>query len=112
MTGLLTAHLTVEEQYALPLHEAQMQVAEHKRLEARARKDTPRAQARFLIPWLITHASPGQRAALFRSAPPLRLLYWFSLPYYCGFDQALARAARGTRRAGGSWAEISGRVRT
>jgi len=93
MTGLLTAHLTLEEQYALPLHESQIPVAEHKRLEARARKDTPRDLARFLIPWLIAHASPGQRAALFRSAPPLRLLYGLNLRYYRRFDQALARTA-------------------
>jgi len=93
MTGLLTAHLTLEEQYALPLHESQITAAEHKRLEAMARKDTPRALARFLIPWLITHASPGQRAALYRSAPPLRLLYWLNLRHYRRFEQALARAA-------------------
>ena len=93
MTGLLTAHLTLEEQHALPLYESQITVAEHKRLEARVRKDTPRALARFLIPWLITHASPDQRAALFRSTPPLRLLYWLNLRYYRSFDQALARAA-------------------
>jgi hypothetical protein len=39
------------------------------------------------------HASPGQRAALFRSAPPLRLLYGLNLRYYRRFDQALARTA-------------------
>jgi len=93
MTALLTAHLALEEQYALPLYETEISAAENKRLEARVRKDTPRALARFLVPWLIAHASPAQRAALFRSAPPLRLLYWLNLRYYRRFDRALARAA-------------------
>jgi iron-sulfur cluster repair protein YtfE (RIC family) len=93
MTALLTAHLALEEQYALPLYETEMPAAENKRLEARARTDTPRAQARFQIPWLIAHASAGQRAALFRYAPPLRLLYRLNRRYYRRFDQALPRAA-------------------
>ena len=93
MTALLTAHLTLEEQHALPLYETEIPAAENKRLEARVRKDTPRAQARFLIPWLVAHASPDQRAALFRYAPPLRLLYWLNRRYYRRFDQALPRAA-------------------
>lgn len=93
MTGLLTAHLALEEQYALPLYESEITAAENKRLEARARKATPWARTRFQIPWLIAHASPGQRAALFRSAPPLRLLYWLNLGYYRRLDQALARAS-------------------
>lgn len=91
MTGLLAAHLTLEEQHALPLFESQIAAAEYKQLEARARRATPRDQARFLIPWIITHASPDQRAALFRSAPPLRLLYRLNLRYYRRLDDALAR---------------------
>jgi iron-sulfur cluster repair protein YtfE (RIC family) len=91
MTGLLAAHLALEEQHALPLFETEMPAAQYKQLEARARKDTPRAQARFLIPWVIAHASADQRAALFRSAPPLRLLYRLSLRSYRRFDWALAR---------------------
>ena len=90
MTGLLAAHLTLEEQHALPLFESQITAAEYKQLEARARQATPRVQARFLIPWIIAHASPDQRAALFRSAPPLRLLYRLNLRYYRRLDQALA----------------------
>jgi hypothetical protein len=46
-----------------------------------------------LIPWVIVHASAGQRAALLRSAPPLRLFYRLNLRYYRSFDQALAGAA-------------------
>ena len=41
MTELLTAHLTLEEQYALPLYETEITAAEHKQLEARTRKTTP-----------------------------------------------------------------------
>lgn len=93
MTALLSAHLALEEQHALPLFESAMPAAEYKQLETKARQATPRGQARFLIPWIIAHASPGQRAALFRSAPPLRLLCWLNRRYYRRFDQALARAA-------------------
>jgi hemerythrin-like domain-containing protein len=93
MTELLSAHLALEEQHALPLFESEMPAAEYRQLEARARRATPRAQARFLIPWVIEHASPGQRAALFRSAPPLRLLSRLNRRYYRRFDQALTRAA-------------------
>ncbi len=90
MTGLLEAHLALEERHALPLFESEMPAGEYRQLEARTRKSTPRALGRFLIPWVIAHASPDQRAALLRSAPPMRLLYRFNLGYYGRFDQALA----------------------
>jgi iron-sulfur cluster repair protein YtfE (RIC family) len=93
MTELLLAHLTLEEQHALPLYETEITAAENKQLEARVRKGTPRGRARFMIPWLVTHASQDQRTALFRSIPPLRLFYWLNLPYYRRFDRAFARAA-------------------
>ncbi len=93
MTELLFAHLTLEEQHALPLFESEVPAAEFKRLEAMVRKATPRDRARFMVPWLVAHASPDQRTALFRSIPPLRLFYWLNLRYYRRFDRALARAA-------------------
>jgi len=67
--------------------------ADYKKLEARARKATPRSQAQFLIPWIIAHATPDQRNALFRSAPPLRLAYRLNHRRYRRLDQALARTA-------------------
>jgi hemerythrin-like domain-containing protein len=70
----LRAHLDLEERTALPLYATNVPVDEYEHLEARARKATPRAQARFLIPWLAENATPEQRAAWFRSAPPLRAL--------------------------------------
>lgn len=93
MTELLAAHLSLEEQHALPLFETEITATQFKQLEARARKATPRDRARFLVPWIIAHASSDQRAALFRSAPPLRLFYRLNLRHYRRFDQALARAA-------------------
>lgn len=93
MAGLLAAHLTLEERTALPLFESDMPAADYKKLEARARKATPRPQAQFLIPWVIAHATPDQRNALFRSAPPLRLAYRLNYRRYRRLDQALARAA-------------------
>jgi hemerythrin HHE cation binding domain-containing protein len=92
MTELLFAHLTLEERHALPLFESEVPAAEFKRLEARVRKATPRDRARFMVPWLVGHASQDERTALFRSIPPLRLFYWLTLRYYRRFDRALARA--------------------
>jgi hemerythrin-like domain-containing protein len=93
MADLLAAHLTLEERTALPLFESEMPAADYKKLEIRARKATPRSQAQFLIPWVIAHATPDQRDALFRSAPPLRLAYWLNHRRYHRLDQALARPA-------------------
>jgi hypothetical protein len=76
----------------LPLVEMQMAAGDYKKLEARARKATPRPQAQFLVPWVIAHASPDQRRALYRSAPPLRLIHWFNVRRYRRLDQALAPA--------------------
>jgi Hemerythrin HHE cation binding domain len=93
MAGLLAAHLTLEEQTALPLFESDMPAADYKNLEARARKATPRPQAQFLIPWIIAHATPQQRSALFRSAPPLRLAHRLHHRRYQRLDQSLLPAA-------------------
>lgn len=93
MADLLAAHLTLEEHAALPLFEAEMTAADYKRLEDRARKATPMPQANFLVPWIIAHAPPGQRKALLKSAPPMRLAYRFNHHRYRCLDQALPRAA-------------------
>ena len=93
MTELLAAHLTLEERTALPLFESEMPVAEYKKLEAKTRQATPRAQARFLIPWVIAHATPDQQKAVFRSAPPQRLFYLLNLRHYRRFDHVLGRPA-------------------
>jgi len=97
MADLLAAHLTLEEQTALPLFESDMSAADYKKLEARARKATPRPQAQFLIPWIIAHATPQQRDALFRSAPPLRLACRLYHRRYQRLDQALVPAAERCR---------------
>ena len=75
MMGELTSHLDLEEKTALPLVASKMPVAEYKELESKARKATPRGQFGFMVPWIVEHASQDQRHALFRSAPPLRIVY-------------------------------------
>ena len=92
MTALLDDHLTLEEETAVPLLETHMAAADYKELEARARKATPRPQAQFLIPWVVANASPDQRRALYRSAPSLRLIYWFNRRRYRRLDRALVAA--------------------
>ena len=93
MTGLLFAHFTLEERHALPLFDSEVPAAEYRPLEARTRKATPLNRARFMIPWLVTHASQDQRTALSRSIPLLRLFYWLTVRYHRLFDRALGGAA-------------------
>jgi hemerythrin-like domain-containing protein len=87
----LDAHLALEEATVLPRIQSSLSPSSYKQLEAQARRQTTRPQARFLIPWLVAHATPQQRAALFKAAPPLRLVNWFDRPYYRHLDHALAR---------------------
>jgi hypothetical protein len=72
----------------LPLVESEIPVADYKGLENQARHATPRAQAQFLIPWIVAHATPIQRKALFRSAPPLRLVNLVTRRRYRRLDLA------------------------
>jgi hypothetical protein len=92
MVEELNSHLDFEERTALPLFESEMPVAEYKKLESKARKATPREQAGFLIPWIVEHASPDQRKALFRSAPPLRIVNRLNRRRYRHLDEALLPA--------------------
>jgi hemerythrin-like domain-containing protein len=97
MVDQLGAHLTLEEETALPLFESEISVADYKGLETRARKATSRRQAQFMIPWVIAHATPEQQTALFRSAPPMRLVNRLSRGRYRRLDQALVPAAELSR---------------
>jgi hemerythrin-like domain-containing protein len=89
MTAHLDAHLTVEEQTILPLVESTLPSATYKQLEAQARKQTPRRRTKFMIPWLMAHATPGQQRALLKSAPPLRAVYLVNRRRYRLLDRAL-----------------------
>ncbi|HWG61294.1 MAG TPA: hemerythrin domain-containing protein [Streptosporangiaceae bacterium] len=93
MAGLLSAHLSLEERTALPLFESEMPAGDYKKLEAAALKATPRRQAAFLIPWVVAHATPDQRRALLRAAPPLRVALLVSHRHFRHLDQALVPAA-------------------
>ena len=92
MVEQLTTHLDLEERTALPLIVSDMPVAEYAALETKARKATPRWESGFMIPWLVEHASPDQRKALFRSAPPLRIIYLLNRRRYRHLDEALLPA--------------------
>ncbi len=89
MVEQLSAHLDFEERTALPLFVSDMPVAEYK---SKARKATPREQSGFLIPWIVEHASPDQLKALFRSAPPLRIVNLLNRRRYRRLDEALLPA--------------------
>jgi hemerythrin-like domain-containing protein len=91
MSASLASHLALEEAAVLPLVESEIPVADYKRLENQARHATPRAQAQFLIPWIVAHATPTQRKALFRSAPPLLLVNRVARRRYRRLDLAFTR---------------------
>jgi hypothetical protein len=65
---------------------------QNKKLESQARNATPRGESGFLIPWIVEHASPDQRKALFKSAPPLRIVYRLNRRRYHRVDEALLPA--------------------
>lgn len=90
MASHLDAHLTMEEETVLPLIESALLPATYKKMEAQARKQTPRRRAQFLIPWLVAHAAPDQRRALFKGAPPLRAIYLVNRHRYGTLDRALS----------------------
>jgi hypothetical protein len=92
MVKELKTHLDFEERTALPLFVSDIPVAEYKKLESKARKATPRGQAAFLIPWIVAHASPDQRKALFKSAPPLRIVNRLNRRRYRRLEDALLPA--------------------
>jgi hemerythrin-like domain-containing protein len=87
----VATHLDLEEATVLPLLESEIPAIEYRRLETQARRATSRAQTEFLIPWLVAHATPEQRRAVFRSAPPLRLVNLVTGRRYRRLDHALAR---------------------
>ena len=92
MMGLakrLDTHLTMEEESVLPLMVSAIPQTTYKQLEAQARKRTPGRRARFLIPWIIEHATPDQRKHLFKSAPPLRAAYLVNRHRYRLLDRTL-----------------------
>jgi hemerythrin-like domain-containing protein len=93
MNETLATHLDLEEATILPFVESEISVADYKELETQTRHATPRARAQFLIPWILAHATPTQRKALFRSAPPLRLVNLVMCRRYRRFDHALVRTA-------------------
>jgi hemerythrin-like domain-containing protein len=92
MVEHLGTHLALEEEMALALVVSEIPKSEYDKLESEARKATPRGQAQFLIPWLAEHASPDQRKAWFRSAPPLRIVYRLNRNRYRRLDDALLPA--------------------
>jgi iron-sulfur cluster repair protein YtfE (RIC family) len=92
MIGLakrLDAHLRMEEESVLPLMVSAIPKTTYKQLEAQTRKSTPGRRARFLIPWIIEHATPDQRKHLFKSAPPLRAAYLVNRRRYRVLDRTL-----------------------
>lgn len=93
MVEHLTTHLDFEEKTALPMFASEMSPDEYTKLEAQARKATPREQASFMVPWLVEHASPEQQKALYRLAPPFRILNLLNRRRYRRLDGALLPAA-------------------
>ena len=93
MVEQLNIHLDLEEKTALPLMVSNVPAADYKELESKVRKATPREQAGFMVPWMVENASPQQRKAWFRSAPPLRIVYLLNRRRYRRLAAVLVPAA-------------------
>jgi len=72
---LLTRHVEAEERDIFPIITERVRVADYQRLQKRFRGNLDRKLLPFLVPWVLRHASPQDRAALLAEAGwPLRVL--------------------------------------
>jgi hemerythrin-like domain-containing protein len=104
VADLLTRHIAAEERDIFPIIIDRVRVQDYERLQKRFRGNLKPALLPFLVPWVLRHASPEDRAELLAKAGwPMRLLYRLSAPRFRAREQLLfdglsARARRLVRR--------------
>lgn len=83
VSDLLTAHVAAEERDVFPIIVDHVRVEDYRRLQERFRKNlTPRLLP-FLVPWVLEHATPAERATLLAEAgAAMRLLNLLFAPAY------------------------------
>jgi iron-sulfur cluster repair protein YtfE (RIC family) len=104
VAALLTRHIAAEERDIFPIIIDRVRVQDYERLQKRFRGNLKPALLPFLVPWVLRHASPEDRAELLAKAGwPMRLLYRLFAPRFRAREQLLfdglsARARRLVRR--------------
>lgn len=75
LADLLERHITHEERGIFPIIAKHVGVADYERLQQQFRGNLRPGLLAFVVPWVIAHATPDERAALLADAGPLRLVY-------------------------------------
>jgi iron-sulfur cluster repair protein YtfE (RIC family) len=75
VADLLARHIADEERDVFPIILDRVGVADYQRLQARFRANLRPAMLPFVVPWVLRHATPAERAALIAEAGlPLRMV--------------------------------------
>jgi len=75
VADLLTRHVAAEERDVFPIITERVRVADYERLQKRFQGNLKPSLLPFLVPWVLRHASPEDRAALLAEAGwPMRVL--------------------------------------
>jgi hemerythrin-like domain-containing protein len=75
LADLLAAHITDEERDVFPIIREHVRIADYRALQARFRGNLNPRQLPFVVPWVVGHARPAERAQLAAEAgAQLRLL--------------------------------------
>lgn len=75
VADLLVRHVADEERDIFPAIEEHLSVEDYQRIQRRFRSNLSIRQLPFVVPWVVSHATPDERPALLASAElPLRLV--------------------------------------
>jgi hypothetical protein len=75
VADLLAQHVADEERHIFARIEQHVSVHDYRRIQQRFRSNLPVRQLPFVVPWVVSHATPEERPALLASAGlPLRLV--------------------------------------
>ena len=94
VADLLTRHIAAEERDIFPIIIDRVRVQDYERLQKRFRGNLKPALLPFLVPWVLRHASPEDRAELLAKAG------W---PMRRGSGRASSCCSTGSRRAPAGW---------
>lgn len=75
LSAVLDEHVADEERHVFPMIRRYVRVADYQRLQAKFRGNLSLAALRFVVPWVVSHATPEERGRLLAEAGlPMRLV--------------------------------------
>ena len=90
VADLLSRHVAAEERDIFPIINERVRVADYQRLQKRFQGNLKPHLLPFLVPWVMRHASPEDRAALLAEAGwPMRVLNRLFAPRFRAREQLL-----------------------